>query len=565
MNFLSKYLPRIEFKDYNDFKENYKLNIPEVFNFGYDIIDEYARLEPDKPALVWINDDGGEAHFTFADVKKQSDKIASLLTSLGIVKGDRVMLILKQRPEVWFTIVALCKMGAVSIPASFQLTEKDIIYRCESAQVKMIIAAEDDVIINHIRNCREKCTTLKYVGVVGDNIEKRFTESDNFLDMRMLTKKASDNYIRPTGKDAVSNYDTMLMYFTSGTSGMPKMITHNFLYPLGHITTAHYWQKVEDGGRHLTVADSGWAKFAWGKIFGQWICGAVNVAYDNDKFIPAKLLAAIDHLKLTSFCAPPTIYRFLIKEDLSTCDFSSLHHCGTAGEALNPEVVNRFKEATGHTIYEGFGQTESTVLLANFGWDEIKVGSMGKPSPIYDIDIIDENGNSCEDGIVGSIVIKNAGEHPTGLFMEYYNDEAAMAHAWKDGVYNTGDLAWRDSDGYYWFEGRNDDVIKCSGYRIGPFEVESALLTHPSVLECAVTAVPDQIRGQVVKATVVLAKNWKDKAGDDLKKELQNHVKVTTAPYKYPRVVEFVDELPKTSSGKIRRVEIRQNDAKKKD
>ncbi len=562
MNLLSKYLPRIDFESYEDFKKNYKLNVPENFNFGYDIVDEYARLEPSKPALIWLNDDGEEKHFTFGDVKEQSDRIANLLTSLGIKKGERVMLILKQRPEVWFTLVALCKIGAVSIPASFQLTEKDIVYRCEAADVRMIIAAEDDVIIGHIRSCRDKCTTLRNVGIVGDGIAERY--GDEFLDMRKLTKESSAEWIRPTGDSASKNMDPMLMYFTSGTSGMPKMLIHNFLYPLGHITTAHYWQKVEDEGRHLTVSDSGWAKFAWGKIFGQWICGAVNIAYDTDKFVPAKLLAAIDHLKLTTFCAPPTIYRFLIKEDLSNCDWSTLHHCGTAGEPLNPEVVKRFKEATGHTIYEGFGQSETTVILANYGWDEIKVGSTGKPAPIYDIDIVDENGNSCEDGIVGSIVIKNAGEHPVGLFMEYHNAPDAMARSWKDGVYNTGDMAWRDSDGYFWFEGRNDDVIKCSGYRIGPFEVESALMTHPSVLECAVTAVPDPVRGQVVKATIVLSKDWKDKAGDELKKELQTHVKVTTAPYKYPRVVEFVDELPKTTSGKIRRVEIRRNDSEKK-
>lgn len=561
MNFLSKYLPRTDFDSYEDFRENYRITAPENFNFGYDIVDEYARLEPSKPALIWLNDAGEEKHFTFGDVKEQSDRIANLLRSLGIRKGDRVLLILKQRPEVWFTLVALCKLGATSIPASFQLTEKDIIYRCDAAEVKMIIAAEDDNIIGHIKSSRHKCKTLVHVGLVGDDIAERFGEE--FLDMRKLTAAASPDFVRPTGDDATTNFDTMLMYFTSGTTGMPKMITHNFLYPLGHITTAHFWQKVEDEGRHLTVSDSGWAKFAWGKIYGQWICGAVNVAYDTDKFVPAHLLAAIDHLKLTTFCAPPTIYRFLIKEDMSGCDFSTIHHCGTAGEPLNPEVVKRFREATGHTIYEGFGQSESPVLLANWGWDEIKVGSTGKPNPLFDIDIVDENGNSCEDGIVGSIVIKNGGKHPLGLFMEYLHDDEAMKRSWKDGVYNTGDMAWRDSDGYFWFEGRNDDVIKCSGYRIGPFEVESALLTHPSVLECAVTAVPDPVRGQVVKATIVLVKTWKEKAGPELIKELQNHVKVTTAPYKYPRVIEFVDELPKTTSGKIRRVEIRKNDEKK--
>ncbi len=559
MNFLSKYLPRVDFKSYEDFKVNYRIRIPECFNFGYDIVDEYARLEPAKPALIWINDDGGEKHFTFADVKEQSDRIANTLRQQGIGKGDRVMLILKERPEAWFTIVATIKLGATVIPASFQLTEKDIIYRCEAANVKLIIAAEDMNIIGHIRGSRAKCPSLTAVGLVGDGISERY--GDEFLDMRALTREASPDFVRPEGENASTNYDTMLIYFSSGTSGMPKMIAHNFIYPLGHMTTAHYWQKVEDGGRHLTMADSGWAKFAWGKIFGQWICGAVLVAYDSEKFVPAKLLHVIDHLKLTTFCAPPTIYRFLIKEDMSSCDFSTLHHCGTAGEALNPEVVKQFKEATGQTIYEGFGQSESTVLCANFGWDEIKVGSMGKPSPIYDIDIVDEHGQSCEDGIVGSIVVKNAGSHPCGLFMEYVADAEAMEKSWHNGVYNTGDLAWRDSDGYFWFEGRGDDVIKCSGYRIGPFEVESALMTHPSVLECAVTAVPDEIRGQVVKATIVLAKGYEP--SDALKKELQTHVKVTTAPYKYPRVIEFVEALPKTSSGKIRRVEIRQNDIAK--
>jgi acetyl-CoA synthetase len=558
MNFLNRYLPRIDFDSYEDFKNNYKLSIPENFNFGYDIVDDYARLEPAKPALIWIDDNLNEEHFTFADIKDRSDRIANLLTSLGITKGDRVMLILKQRPEVWFLLVALCKIGAVAIPASFQLTEKDIIYRCEAAEVKMIVAVDDDEIITNLRNSREKCPLLKYIAIVGNRVHESF--GDEFLDFRKLVLESSADFIRPSGELATQNRDTMLMYFTSGTTGMPKMITHDFLYPLGHITTAYYWQKVQDEGRHLTVSDSGWAKFAWGKIYGQWICGAVNVAYDTDKFVPSKLLAVIDRLKLTTFCAPPTIYRFLIKEDLSGVDFSTIRHCGTAGEPLNPEVVKRFREATGLTIYEGFGQSETTVLLANFGWDEIKVGSTGKPAPLFDVDIVDENGKSCEDGIVGSIVIKNAGEYPIGLFHEYLNAPDAMARSWKDGVYNTGDMAWRDSDGYFWFEGRSDDVIKCSGYRIGPFEVESALLTHPSVLECAVTAAPDPIRGQVVKATVVLAKGWKDKDSDDLKRELQNHVKKTTAPYKYPRIVEFVDELPKTTSGKIRRVEIRKAD-----
>ncbi|MEF9988064.1 MAG: AMP-binding protein, partial [Christensenella sp.] len=352
------------------------------------------------------------------------------------------------------------------------------------------------------------------------------------------------------------------IYFSSGTTGMPKMILHDYTYPLGHIVTAKYWQKAEDGGLHMTVSDSGWAKFGWGKIYGQWICGAVIAAYDTEKFTPARMLEIINRLKLTTFCAPPTIYRFLIKEDMSGCDFSTIKHAGIAGEPLNPEVYNRFLEATGLAVTEGFGQTETSVLIANFGWDPIKPGSTGKPSPLYDVDIVDEDGNSCEDGVVGSIVVKNAGsEHPAGLFKEYYKDEEATSRSRKNGVYNTGDTAWRDAEGYFWFVGRSDDVIKCSGYRIGPFEVESALLTHPSVLECAVTAVPDAVRGQVVKATVVLARGYS--ASDALKKELQTHVKNVTAPYKYPRVIDFVDELPKTVSGKIRRAQIRTEDAGK--
>jgi len=344
---------------------------------------------------------------------------------------------------------------------------------------------------------------------------------------------------------------------------MPKMVLHSFEYPLGHITTAKYWQRVEDGGLHLTVADSGWAKFSWGKIYGQWICGAVMVAYDDDgkKFDPKRLLEVMQELKLTSFCAPPTIYRFFIKEDLTKYDLSSIKHAGIAGEPLNPEVFNQFKAATGLEVTEGFGQTETSVILANFEWFPIKPGSTGKPSPLYDIDIVDENGESCEDGIVGRIVVRNIDKyHPTGLFQKYYKNAEATEKCMRDNMYDTGDTAWRDADGYFWFVGRSDDVIKCSGYRIGPFEVESAMLTHKSVLECAITAAPDPIRGQVVKATVVLAKGYT--ASDELKKELQNHVKKVTAPYKYPRIIDFVPELPKTLSGKIKRAEIRTNDSK---
>ena len=549
---LERFLDRIEFDSYEDFKQNYKLNIPEHFNFGYDIVDEWARQDESKPALVWCDDDGNEKRFSFGDIKRMSDKAANMLKRKGVRRGDPVLLMLKQRPEVWFMMVGLHKLGAVCIPATFQLTPKDIIYRCNAADVKMICAVDDEEMLKHVEASLPECKTVGHVGVVGENIPEWA------FDLRAELAAADGEWTREYINE---NDEPMLIYFSSGTTGMPKMILHDFTYPLGHIVTAKYWQKVEDGGLHLTVSDSGWAKFGWGKIYGQWICGAVVVAYDTEKFRPQKLLETIDRLRLTTFCAPPTIYRFLIKEDMSRCDFSTIRHAGIAGEPLNPEVYNRFLEITGLPVTEGFGQSETSVLIANFGWDPIKPGSTGKPSPLYDVDIVDEDGNSCEDGVVGSIVVRNADKHPAGLFKKYYRDEEATDRCWKNGMYNTGDTAWRDAEGYFWFVGRNDDVIKCSGYRIGPFEVESALLTHPSVLECAVTAVPDPVRGQVVKATIVLARGFE--ASEELKKELQTHVKNVTAPYKYPRVVEFVDELPKTVSGKIRRVQIRNEDAKK--
>ena len=553
---IEKYLPRTEFESYEDFKANYRLNIPEAFNFAYDIVDGWAAEDKEKKALLWCDDEGNEKEFTFYDLKVLSDKAANVYKSLGIQKGDKVLMILKQRPEAWICILALCKIGAVCIPATFQLTTKDIVYRCEAAGVKMLTVVDDAYILKNIQEALPKCSTVEQVGVVGEHIP------EGFLDFRKAVDQAETEFPRPQGDEKTHNQDPMLLYFSSGTTGMPKMVLHDYLYPLGHITTAKYWQQVEDGGRHLTVSDSGWAKFAWGKIYGQWICGAVIVAYDTEKFVPEKMLKTLEHLKLTTFCAPPTVYRFLIKEDLSRYDLSTIKHAGIAGEPLNPEVFNRFYEATGLKVTEGFGQSETSVLLANFPWFEIKPGSTGKPSPLYDIDIVDENGNSCEDGIVGSIVIKNTDKaHPTGLFREYYRNPEGTGKVWQNGVYNTGDTAWRDADGYFWFVGRNDDVIKCSGYRIGPFEVESALLTHPSVLECAITAAPDPIRGQVVKATVVLAKGYQP--SDELRKELQEHVKKATAPYKYPRILEFVEELPKTISGKIRRIQIREEDHKR--
>lgn len=562
---IHKYLPRIEFDSYDDFIDNYKLNIPENFNFGFDIVDGWANDNPDKPAMVWCNPEGEERRFSFGELKKLTNKAANFFLSTGIKKGDSVMLILKRRYECWICMVALHKIGAICIPASIQLTAKDIVYRSNAASVKMIVSVKEEDIIKQIEGAIPDSPTIVSKAFVGNvvNANAELVDfNEGWVDFNIEYDKCSVVFDRPTGINATQNTDIMLMYFTSGTTGMPKMVKHDYTYPLGHITTAKYWQQVEDGGLHLTVADSGWAKFGWGKIYGQWICGAVQFVYDMEKFIPDDLMRIMEKYKLTTFCAPPTIYRFLIKEDLSKYDFSSLHHCSTAGEPLNPEVFNQFYQATGLKIMEGFGQTESTVLLATFKWLEPKLGSMGKPAPLYNMSTVDENGNDVEEGIEGNIVIRcNAEDKPAGLFGGYYRDEELTNKVWHDGFYNTGDVAWRDGDGFYWFIGRSDDVIKCSGYRIGPFEVESALLEHPSVLECAITAAPDPIRGQVVKATVVLAKTFKPSA--ELIKELQNHVKHVTAPYKYPRIVEFVDELPKTVGGKIRRGQIREEDMKK--
>jgi acetyl-CoA synthetase len=415
----------------------------------------------------------------------------------------------------------------------------------------MIFSIAEDEVIKHIEDSLEKSPTVKVKALIN-------SEKDGWYNFNSEIEKESSQFERPTGENAPTNESMMLLYFTSGTTGMPKMVAHDFTYPLGHINTAKYWQNVIDHGLHLTVADTGWAKAVWGKIYGQWLSGCAVFVYDYEKFVPHELLDVICKYGVTSFCAPPTIYRFFIKEDLTKYDFSKLKHCAVAGEPLNPEVYNQFYKATGLKLMEGYGQTELTVTLGTFPWMEPKPGSMGKPAPGYDIDLLDENGNSCEVGEEGQIVIRTNKRKPAGMFIGYYRDQELTNKVWHDGIYYTGDMAWRDEDGYYWFVGRADDVIKSSGYRIGPFEVESALLEHPAVLECAITAVPDPIRGQVVKATVVLTKNYTP--GDDLVKELQNHVKTVTAPYKYPRIIEFVKELPKTISGKIRRVEIRDKD-----
>ena len=553
---LKRFCPRTEFTSYEDMKQNFTINVPADFNFGFDVVDAWAALDANKPALVWTDDSGEMRRFNFGEVRAESNRACNFLKAHGIRKGDVVMLILKQRPEVWFLMTALHKLGAIVIPGSYQLTTKDLDYRLNIANVKMLITVADEDVVPHVKVALPSCPTVRHFATVGTQT------IDGAIDYRRVIGNYSPEFARPCGDEGTIVTDPMLIYFSSGTTGLPKMVRHDYSSPLGQITTALFWQCVQDNKIHWTQTDSGWAKFAWGKIYGQWICGATIGVYDTEKFIPHEMLEAIERIRPTTFCAPATIFRFLIKEDLSGYDFSFIEHASLAGEPLNPEVFKQIEEKTGLRIYEGFGQTESSVLLANFPWDEIRPGSMGKPSPIYDIALLDENGNPCEDGIVGSICIRNAvAKHPTGLFREYWQDAAAMEKSFAFGHYNTGDTAWRDADGYYWFVGRNDDIIKCSGYRIGPFEVESALMEHPSVLECAVTACPDPLRGDVVKATIVLARGFE--RSDTLVKEMQNHVKVVTAPYKYPRVVEFVAALPKTSSGKIKRTDIRAADLMK--
>ncbi|MBR1415026.1 MAG: AMP-binding protein [Prevotella sp.] len=552
---VERFLRQTTFTSVEDYNKNLEFIIPEHFNFAYDVMDAWAEDEPDRLALLWTNDEGAELRATFSDLKQQSDQAASYLQSLGIRKGDPVMLILKRRYEWWIVMLALHKLGAVVIPATHMLTKHDIVYRNTRASVKAIVCVDDDYVTSQIEAALPESSTLEQVIVVGETLRR--PEWHHYL----KEVASAPAFVRPAEKN--ENSDTMLMYFTSGTSGEPKMVAHDFLYAMGHLTTGVFWHNLHPGSIHLTVADTGWGKAVWGKFYGQWFAGATVFVFDHEKFNADTLLRQIEKYRVTSFCAPPTIYRFMIREDLSKYDLSSLEYCTTAGEALNPAVFDKFLEKTGIRMMEGFGQTETTMTLGTFPWMEPKPGSMGIPNAQYDIDLVKSDGTPCEDGEKGEIVVRVGERKPVGLFKEYYRDPELTHEAWHDGLYHTGDMAWRDEDGYYWFEGRIDDVIKSSGYRIGPFEVESALMTHPAVVECAITGVPDDIRGMVVKATVVLGKEWKDKAGDDLIKELQQHVKRETAPYKYPRIIEFVDELPKTISGKIRRVEIRKKDAER--
>ena len=514
---------------------------PKNFNFAYDVVDEFAKTEPMRKAMIWVADDGAERIFTFKEISVLSNQVANFFTDLGIKRGDRVMLILRRHYEFWLSIVALHKIGAIAIPATDQLKKKDVVYRIEKAGVTTIVCTADGTISGEVEKAASE-KSVKNLIIAGNK--------DGWTSFSKAYEYPTEFERRETDID-----DIMLMYFTSGTTSYPKMAAHTFSYALAHFVTAKWWHCVRKDGIHFTVAETGWGKAVWGKLYGQWLCGACVFTFDFSKFDQDRVLRMIEKYKITTFCAPPTIYRFLIKADLSHYDLSSLVYATTAGEAVNPEVVTRFKEATGLTLMEGFGQTETTLTVANLKGMTPKLGSMGKPTPQYKLALLNSDGTMTPNGEVGEICIDISSGKPFGLFKEYYLSPDITAEAMHDGYYHTGDMAWRDEDGYLYYVGRTDDLIKSSGYRIGPFEIESVLMEHPSVLECAVTGAPDPVRGQVVKATIVLAKGFV--ASDELKKEIQTYVKNATAPYKYPRIIDFVEELPKTISGKIKRTELR--------
>ena len=531
---------------------SFQLVEPEEFVFAYDVVDKLAETKPDAPAMLWCDDTGEEHHFTFGDMKKYSDQAAAAFQRQGIGKGDVVMLILKRHYHFWFAILALNKIGALVIPGTNQLQAKDLVYRFNAADVKAVVCTASGEISDHVDEAQKSSPSLQ-VKFLSNN---KGPARDGWISF----EQALDNdgkFDRPV----IHKNDPMLAYFTSGTTGMPKLVVHDNLYPIAHIVTAKYWHNVQPGKLHLTVSETGWGKAVWGKLYGQWFMEAVIYVYDMDRFHADALMEHIQRHRVTTFCAPPTIYRMLIQEDLSKYDLSSIEYATTAGEALNPEVFNKFYAATGLKLMEGFGQTETTLTVATLRGMEPKPGSMGKPSPAYHIRIVDEDGNDVKKGVVGEIVLDTTEGKPMGMFMGYYKDPELTKSVWHDGLYHTGDMAWQDETGYLFYMSRTDDVIKSSGYRIGPFEVESVLMEHPSVVECAITGVPDPVRGMAVKATIVLAKGYT--GTPELTKELQVYVKEHTAPYKYPRVVEYVEELPKTISGKIRRAEIRQSAAKK--
>lgn len=542
-----------EFKRYDTFEEyssQYAVEAPSGYNFAFDFLDKEAALHPDRPAMVHIGPDGTRRDLDLAFFSTQSSRMANAFKAMGIVKGDKVMLVLQRRVEFWVTTLALHKVGAVPVPSPHLLTAHDVEFRVNKAGIKACVVEED--FVERIDAVKSACPTLKVLVRVGD-----MPAGEGWHAYEAGLAAASPEFPRPA--DAACGEDVSFIFFSSGTTGMPKMVVHNHNYPLGHITTGVYWHDLRPGDLHLTVADTGWAKSIWGKFFGQWMAGACVFTWDyRGKFIPADLLRVMAEHGVTTFCAPPTIYRFLIREDLTQFDLSKLRHCTTAGELLNEGVFHAWKEATGLTIYEGYGQTETTLQIAAFPNMPVRPGSIGNPCPGWDIVLLDAKGHPCPPGEEGEICIRVGNGKELGLFEGYLYEPEKTASVLFGGYYHTGDKAWRDEDGYYWFLGRNDDLIKSSGYRIGPFEVESALVTHPAVIEAAVTGVPDPERGQAVKATVVLGAGYEP--SPELVKDIQNHVKRVTAPYKYPRIVEFLPELPKTISGKIKRAEIRAKD-----
>ena len=544
-----------DFTDYEDFKKNCKLKTKQDFNFAYDIVDKYASDFPGKRALVWINDEGEEKTFTFDDISRESKRAAYWLVSKGIKKGDTVMLVLRRRYEWWILMPALHRIGAIVIPATDQLLQSDIEYRTNAADVKMIISYDNPIIQGEIEKSMPNSKTVQYLVTVGK--EKR----DGWISFHEEYEKAPAEFPRPVGEAATHNKDPMLLYFTSGTSGYPKMVLQDYDYPIGHIMTAKYWHGVVEDGLHLTIAETGWAKSTWGKLYGQWIAGTALFVYDMNMFKPAKMLEMISKYGLTTFCAPPTVYRYLVRQNLSKYDLSKCTRFSTAGEALNDEVYNKWLEQTGKKIYEGYGQTESTIICGNFlELSEIRPGSMGRPNPLYNVEILDANNKSVPAGEIGELCIHVEDGRPFGLLMGYHKDVALTANAFDGGVYHTGDNVYMDEDGYVWFVGRKDDIIKTAGYRVSPFEVESILQKHPAVMECAVTGVEDPKRGMAVKATIVLSPGYDKKDPKEMEIELSTFAKENTAMYKCPRIFEFLPELPKTISGKIRRVEIRERD-----
>ena len=512
----------------------------EKFNFAFDVVDALGRSKPEKLAMLHLSEDGTERRFTFQDMKKESSRAANYFKSLGIKRGDRVMLVLKRHYQFWFAILGLHKLGAIAIPATNQLLEKDFTYRFEAGNVTAILCTADGGVADAVDEAAAKCPRLTHKILVGGKRE-------GWHDFNEEYSMYSSHFAR--AEDAPCGSDPMLMFFTSGTSGYPKLAAHNYKYPLGHFITAKYWHQVNPDGLHLTISDTGWAKALWGKLYGQWLCEAAVFVYDFDRFDAEKILPLFAKYHITTFCAPPTMYRMLIKQDLSRFDLSSIQHASIAGEALNPEVFRQFQKATGLQIMEGFGQSESTLIIGNLRCESHKIGSMGKPVPLYDVHLLDADGKEVASGENGEICIRIADGLPCGLAYAYEGNEAATAETWRDGYYHTGDLAWKDEDGFFWYVGRVDDVIKSSGYRIGPFEIENVIMELPYVLECGVCAAPDEVRGQVVKASIVLVKGFQ--GTDELRKQIQDYVKSRTAPYKYPRIVEFRDSLPKTTSGKI--------------